>query len=100
MGGKTTREGAVACRGFEDRVYYLFLQGRMPGTIHQAAGQEGCAAVVCAALRDGDMITSTHRPHEHAVARGLPVKSLMAELYGKTTGCCHGKGGSMHLGNV
>ena len=50
-----------------------------------------------AALRDGDMITSTHRPHEHAVARGLPVKSLMAELYGKATGCCHGKGGSMHI---
>jgi pyruvate dehydrogenase E1 component alpha subunit len=90
----------LRCRGFEDRVYYLFLQGRMPGTIHQAAGQEACAAGVCAALCDGDMITSTHRPHEHAVARGLPVKSLMAELYGKTTGCCHGRGGSMHLGDV
>ena len=52
----------------------------MPGTIHQAAGQEACAVGVCSALRDGDVITSTHRPHEHAVARGLPVNSLMAEL--------------------
>jgi TPP-dependent pyruvate/acetoin dehydrogenase alpha subunit len=90
----------LRCRLFEDRVYYLFLQGRMPGTIHQAQGQEACAAGVCAALQDGDMITSTHRPHQHAVARGLPVKSLMAELFAKSTGCCHGKGGSMHFGDT
>jgi pyruvate dehydrogenase E1 component alpha subunit len=90
----------LRCRLFEDRVYYLFLQGRMPGTIHQAAGQEACAAGVCAALQPGDVITSTHRPHEHAVARGLSVKSLMAELFAKTTGCCHGKGGSMHFGDI
>jgi pyruvate dehydrogenase E1 component alpha subunit len=90
----------LRCRFFEDRVYYLFLQGRMPGTIHQAAGQEACAVGVCSALRDGDLITSTHRPHEHAVARGLPVKDLMAELFAKSTGCCHGKGGSMHFGDV
>ncbi len=72
----------------------------MPGTIHQAAGQEACAAGVCAALQPGDVITSTHRPHEHAVARGLSMKSLMAELFAKTTGCCHGKGGSMHFGDI
>jgi pyruvate dehydrogenase E1 component alpha subunit len=90
----------LLCRQFEDRVYYLFLQGRMPGTIHQAQGQEACAAGVCAALREGDMLTSTHRPHEHAVARGVPVRSLMAELFAKETGCCRGKGGSMHVGDV
>jgi len=90
----------LRCRLFEERVYYLFLEGRMPGTIHQAAGQEACAAGVCAALQPGDVITSTHRPHEHAVARGLSIQSLMAELFAKTTGCCHGKGGSMHFGDL
>ena len=90
----------LLCRLFEDRVYYLFLQGRMPGTIHQAAGQEACAVGVCSALRPGDLITSTHRPHEHAVARGVPVNSLMAELFAKVEGCCGAKGGSMHVGSV
>ena len=89
----------LRCRLFEDRVYFLFLQGRMPGTIHQAQGQEACAVGVCAALIEGDMITSTHRPHEHAVARGLSLNSLMAELFAKSTGCCGGKGGSMHFGD-
>lgn len=90
----------LLCRMFEDRVFYLFLQGRMPGTIHQAQGQEASAVGVCTALRPGDMITSTHRPHEHAVARGIPVNSLMAELFARTSGCCHAKGGSMHVGDV
>ena len=90
----------MRCRLFEDRVYYLFLEGRMPGTVHQAQGQEASAVGVCSALEPADMITSTHRPHEHAVARGIPINSLMAELFAKTTGCCRGKGGSMHLGDV
>lgn len=90
----------LLCRGFEDRVNSLFLQGKMPGTIHQAQGQEASAVGVCEALQAGDMLTSTHRPHEHAVARGIPVKSLMAELFAKSTGCCHGKGGSMHMGDA
>jgi pyruvate dehydrogenase E1 component alpha subunit len=85
---------------FEDRVNSLFLQGRMPGTIHQAQGQEASAVGVCEVLQAGDMLTSTHRPHEHAVARGIPVKLLMAELFAKSTGCCHGKGGSMHMGDA
>ncbi|MGH9454320.1 MAG: thiamine pyrophosphate-dependent dehydrogenase E1 component subunit alpha [Terriglobia bacterium] len=87
------------CRMFEDRVYYLFLEGRLPGTIHQSQGQEATAVGVCSALEAGDMITSTHRPHAHAIARGLSVKSLMAELFAKETGCCRGKGGSMHVGD-
>ena len=90
----------VLCRMFEERVNSLFLQGRMPGTIHQAQGQEASAVGVCQALQEHDMITSTHRPHEHAVARGIPVKNLMAELFAKKTGCCGGKGGSMHIGDA
>ena len=89
----------LLCRMFEDRVYYMFLEGRLPGTVHQSQGQEASAVGVCSALEEGGVITSTHRPHSHAIARGLPVKSLMAELFAKKTGCCHGKGGSMHLGD-
>lgn len=87
-------------RRFEERVRYLFLEGIMPGTIHQYDGQEACAVGVCSALVDGDVIASTHRPHGHAIAKGLTYKEIMAELFGKTTGCCKGKGGSMHLGNI
>jgi pyruvate dehydrogenase E1 component alpha subunit len=87
-------------RRFEERVKYLFLEGIMPGTIHQCQGQEACAVGVCSALQDDDMITSTHRPHGHALARGLTTDSMMAELFGKKTGCCKGKGGSMHMGDV
>jgi pyruvate dehydrogenase E1 component alpha subunit len=90
----------LLCRMFEDRVYYMFLEGRLPGTVHQSQGQEACAVGVCSALAEGDKITSTHRPHSHAIARGLPVKSLMAELFAKKAGCCHAKGGSMHLGDL
>lgn len=89
----------LKCRMFEDRVYYLFLEGRLPGTVHQSQGQEACAVGVCSALESGDMITSTHRPHAHAIARGVPLKGLMAELFAKKTGCCNGKGGSMHVGD-
>jgi acetoin:2,6-dichlorophenolindophenol oxidoreductase subunit alpha len=89
----------LLCRMFEERVYYLFLEGRLPGTIHQSQGQEASAVGVCAVLEHGDMITSTHRPHSHAIARGVSVTSLMAELFAKETGCCRGKGGSMHVGD-
>jgi pyruvate dehydrogenase E1 component alpha subunit len=90
----------VLIREFEDRVKMLFLEGSMPGTIHQYQGQEACAVGVCAALRGDDVITSTHRPHGHAIAKGVGVDAMMAELYGKRTGCCKGKGGSMHLGDL
>jgi len=89
----------LLCRMFEERVYYLFLEGRLPGTIHQSQGQEASAVGVCWTLQENDMITSTHRPHSHAVARGVAVKSIMAELFAKETGCCRGKGGSMHIGD-
>src|SRR5256712_5173270 len=89
----------VLCRRFEERVYYMFLQGTLPGTIHQSQGQEACAVGVCSALQEKDVITSTHRPHSHAIARGVSVNSLMAELFAKKTGCCRAKGGSMHVGD-
>jgi TPP-dependent pyruvate/acetoin dehydrogenase alpha subunit len=90
----------VLIRHFEDRVKYLFLEGVMPGTIHQYHGQEAIAAGVCAALRADDVITSTHRPHGHALAKGVGVEPLMHELFGKPSGCCRGKGGSMHVGDL
>ena len=87
-------------RQFEERVKYLFLEGIMPGTIHQCNGQEAIATGVCAALKPDDVITSTHRPHGHAIAKGVGVEPLMHELFGKATGCCRGKGGSMHVGDL
>ena len=86
-------------RRFEERVYYLFLEGEIPGTLHQYQGQEAVAAGVCSSLERSDWITSTHRPHGHALAKGVTPRAAMAELYGKETGCCRGRGGSMHLGD-
>jgi TPP-dependent pyruvate/acetoin dehydrogenase alpha subunit len=86
-------------RRFEETVYYLFLEGEIPGTLHQYQGQEAVAVGICDVLRPTDWITSTHRPHGHALAKGVAPRAAMAELYGKSTGCCAGKGGSMHLGD-
>jgi TPP-dependent pyruvate/acetoin dehydrogenase alpha subunit len=90
----------VLIRQFEERVKFLFLEGVMPGTIHQYQGQEACGVGVCAALHADDVITTTHRPHGHCIAKGMDVNSAMAELFGKVTGCCKGKGGSMHMGDL
>ncbi|HUU59668.1 MAG TPA: thiamine pyrophosphate-dependent dehydrogenase E1 component subunit alpha, partial [Phycisphaerae bacterium] len=90
----------VLIRKFEERVKFLFLEGIMPGTIHQYMGQEACGVGVCTALQDDDVITSTHRPHGHCIAKGMDVREMMAELFGRTTGCCKGKGGSMHMGDL
>jgi pyruvate dehydrogenase E1 component alpha subunit len=87
-------------RQFEERVKFLFLEGIMPGTIHQYQGQEAVAVGVCSALNADDVITSTHRPHGHAIAKGVGVEPMMHELFGKASGCCHGKGGSMHIGDL
>ncbi|OIO95071.1 MAG: hypothetical protein AUJ96_27545 [Armatimonadetes bacterium CG2_30_66_41] len=89
----------VRIRRFEEKVNQLFLEGVMPGTLHLYIGQEACAVGVCEALQQTDWITSTHRPHGHAIAKGVSMDSLMAELFGKTTGCCGGYGGSMHVGD-
>lgn len=89
----------VRIRRFEDAVHIQFLQGTLPGTVHLYQGQEAVAVGTCANLRTDDPVVSTHRPHGHAIAKGISLKSLMAELYGKETGCCKGKGGSMHVGD-
>ena len=87
-------------REFEEQVKFLFLEGRMPGTIHQCLGQEATAVGVCSALATKDFITSTHRPHGHALAKGVTPLEILIELFGGVTGCCKGKGGSMHIGNI
>jgi TPP-dependent pyruvate/acetoin dehydrogenase alpha subunit len=93
-------ERMVLIREFEDTVKFLFLEGTMPGTIHQCQGQEATAVGVCAALRPDDWITSTFRGHGHALAKGLTPQEMLDELFGAKTGCCKGKGGSMHMGNM
>ncbi|MCG2659604.1 MAG: thiamine pyrophosphate-dependent dehydrogenase E1 component subunit alpha [Kiritimatiellae bacterium] len=92
-------ERMLTIREFEEGVKFLFLEGIMPGTIHQCQGQEATAVGVCAALNTSDFITSTHRPHGHALAKGLTMEELLLELFGASDGCCRGKGGSMHVGN-
>jgi TPP-dependent pyruvate/acetoin dehydrogenase alpha subunit len=93
-------EQMVLIREFEEGVKFLFLEGTMPGTIHQCQGQEATAVGVCAALGADDFITSTFRGHGHALARGLTPESLLFELFGASKGCCRGKGGSMHVGDM
>jgi len=90
----------VMIRQFEDTVYYMFLEGKLPGTVHLYQGQEAVAAGVCAHLSKEDVIFSTHRADGHAIAKGVSLNSCMAELFGRVTGCCKGKGGAMHLGDI
>lgn len=87
-------------RHFEQKVNELFLKGIMPGTIHLSLGQEATTVGACLALEPKDIITLTHRGHGQALAKGVTAKSLMAELFGKATGCCKGKGGSLHIGDL
>ena len=84
-------------RVFEDRVLREFAKGDMPGFVHTYHGAEAVAAGVCAHLDDADMITSTHRGHGHCIAKGCDLSAMVAELYGRETGLCHGRGGSMHI---
>jgi len=84
-------------RFFEEKVFELYGQNLVPGTIHLYAGEEAVAVGVCSALSAKDYITSTHRGHGHCIAKGANLKQVMAEILGKKTGCCKGKGGSMHI---
>ncbi len=90
-------EKMVLLRRFESTAQELYKKGVWPGFIHLYLGEEATAVGVCANLNDDDWITSTHRGHGHALAKGVPVNLVMAELFGKATGCCGGRGGSMHL---
>jgi pyruvate dehydrogenase E1 component alpha subunit len=87
-------------RRFEECVIEQFQAGTLPGFLHVAIGQEGIAVGVGAALRDDDWIGSTHRAHGHVLARGSSPEGMMAELMGKETGFCRGKGGSMHVSDL
>jgi TPP-dependent pyruvate/acetoin dehydrogenase alpha subunit len=87
-------------REFEQRVNRLFLKGRIPGTIHLSHGQEACAVGATACLRPTDWTTLTHRGHGQALAKGVTARALMAELFARETGCCRGRGGSLHVGDM
>jgi TPP-dependent pyruvate/acetoin dehydrogenase alpha subunit len=87
----------LQAREFEEELHYLFLTHSMPGTMHQAIGQEAVAVGVVSALRPDDYITSTHRGHAHCVAKGVSLHAMMAEMFAKRTGICRGMGGSMHI---
>ncbi|NQV97913.1 MAG: thiamine pyrophosphate-dependent dehydrogenase E1 component subunit alpha [Acidimicrobiaceae bacterium] len=84
-------------RLFEERVRREFGKGDMPGFVHVYVGAEAIAVGVCSQLEQTDMITSTHRGHGHCLAKGVEIAPMVAELYGREAGLCHGRGGSMHI---
>jgi acetoin:2,6-dichlorophenolindophenol oxidoreductase subunit alpha len=84
-------------RAFEAKAMDLFGEGYIRGSVHPYTGQEAIAVGVCAVLREGDFITSTHRGHGHCIAKGLELRPMMAEITGRATGYCRGRGGSMHI---
>lgn len=90
----------LTIRGFESKAVELFAAGKLPGFVHLYLGEEAVATGVCGTLNDRDYITSTHRGHGHLIAKGGKVDLMMAELFGKSTGYCKGKGGSMHIADV
>jgi len=87
-------------RSFEERIVDMYARGLVPGLAHLYVGEEAVAAGVCRTLRDDDYITSTHRGHGHVIAKGADINFMMAELFGKQTGYCKGKGGSMHIADM
>ncbi len=87
-------------REFEDRVHVEFAKGGIPGFVHLYAGEEASATGICMHLKETDAIASNHRGHGHCIAKGVEPIGMMAEIYGKKTGTCHGKGGSMHIADL
>ncbi|AZH27199.1 thiamine pyrophosphate-dependent dehydrogenase E1 component subunit alpha [Haloplanus aerogenes] len=97
----------VTARYYEERLQEEYLEGKqpafdisagpIPGELHLAAGQEAAAVGVCHHLRDDDVVTAPHRPHHVAIAKGIDLKRMTAEIFGRDTGLCSGKGGHMHL---
>ena len=87
-------------RLFEEKLSELVQAGKLGGFLHLYAGEEAVAVGVCSQLSDADIVTSTHRGHGHCIAKGVEVKGMMAELFGRATGTCKGKGGSMHIADV
>jgi acetoin:2,6-dichlorophenolindophenol oxidoreductase subunit alpha len=95
-----TYEQMVQIRTFEDLAGKNFAAGLVPGFVHLYAGEEAVAVGICAQLTDRDYITSTHRGHGHCIAKGVDPREMMAEIYGKVSGSCRGKGGSMHIADL
>lgn len=87
-------------REFEDRIHTEFASGEIPGFVHLYAGEEAVAVGFCEHLNDKDRISSTHRGHGHCIAKGVDIMGMMAEIYGRKTGTCGGKGGSMHIADL
>jgi acetoin:2,6-dichlorophenolindophenol oxidoreductase subunit alpha len=90
----------LVIRHFEDRVFELFASGKVGGSTHLCQGQEATEVGACAALRADDLMVCTYRGHGASIAKGMDVRAAFAEILGKETGCCGGKGGSMHLTDV
>src|SRR4051812_11799011 len=90
----------VRIRVFETEAGRLMESGLLPGFLHLYVGQEAVAAGAMATLTDDDQITSTHRGHGHAVAKGAKFRPMFAELFGRVDGYCHGRGGSMHINDL
>jgi TPP-dependent pyruvate/acetoin dehydrogenase alpha subunit len=90
----------VRIRRFEEKLVEMYAKGMMPGLAHLYAGEEAVAVGACSALRDDDYITSTHRGHGHLIAKGGQTDKMMAEMFGRATGYCRGKGGSMHIADL
>jgi pyruvate dehydrogenase E1 component alpha subunit len=84
-------------RAFEEAALEQYRQGSIPGSLHVSIGQEACSAGACAALGQADLVLGTHRSHGDVIARGGDLRRMMAELFGRSTGYCGGKGGSMHI---
>lgn len=93
-------ERMMKIRVFEERVSQLYAKTEIPGFVHLYIGEEAVACGVCSNLNDADFVTSTHRGHGHVIAKGGDPKLMMAELYGRRTGYCKGKGGSMHIADM
>lgn len=87
-------------RSFEERLAQEVGTGDVPGAVHLYAGQEASAVGICMHLTERDFISSTHRGHGHAIAKGVEINGMMAEIFGRATGTCRGKGGSMHIADL
>jgi pyruvate dehydrogenase E1 component alpha subunit len=95
--GRALLREMLRIRRFEEKCAELYAQEKIRGFLHLYVGEEAVAAGVCAALEPEDAVVATYREHGHALARGVPARSILAEMYGKLEGCCRGRGGSMHL---
>lgn len=107
MSGQMSKEALLKAyrkmrqiREFEERIHTEFATGEIPGFVHLYAGEEAIAVGFCEHLNDKDRISSTHRGHGHCIAKGVDLMGMMAEIYGRKTGTCGGKGGSMHIADL